>query len=209
MKKVMDKFKFSIKYNKKIIVFLSVLGIIALASGSIFTVMLNSSDKQLTVDYINNFMDNLSNNNLDYMSALQNGFSSYFIFIIMIWLLGISVIGIPVILFMYFSKIFVLGFSVSTIISNYGLKGCLLSFAYIFPHQIINVIIYTTLTLYALKVAGKILYSILKKQKLDFKLILHNYLFILLGSIIISILMILFEVYITPKFISIFLPLIK
>lgn len=209
MKKVLDKFKSGIKYNKKLIIFLSVLGIIALASGSIFTVMLNSSDKQLTIDYINNFMDNLSNNNLDYMLALQNGFSSYFTFIIVIWLLGISVIGIPIIVLMYFSKIFVLGFSVSAIISNYGLKGCLLSFAYIFPHQIINIVIYTLLTLYALKVAGKVLYSVIKRENIDFKLILHNYLFILLTSITISILMILFEVYLTPKFISIFLPLIK
>lgn len=209
MKKVMDKFKSSIKYNKKLIVFLVVLGIIALAAGSIFTVMLNSSDKELTLNYINNFMNNLSNNNLDYIGALKNGFISCLSFIIVIWLLGMSVIGIPIILFMYFSKIFVLGFSVSAIISNYGLKGCLLSFSYIFPHQIIKMIIYTILTLYALKVAGKILYYIIKKEKLDFKVILHNYLFVLLGTICVSILMILFEVYITPKFISLFLPLIK
>lgn len=209
MKKVMDKFKSNIKYNKKLIVFLIVLGIIALTSGSIFIVMLNSNDKQLTVDYINNFMNNLANNKLDYIGALQNGFLTYLSFIIIIWLLGMSVIGIPVILFMYFSKIFVLGFSISAIISNYGLKGCLLSLSYIFPHQIINIIIYTILTLYALKVAGKILYSIIKKEKLDFKVILHNYLYVLLGTICASILMILFEVYITPKFISIFLPLIK
>lgn len=209
MKKIMDKFKSNIKSNKKLIVFLVILGIIALVSGSIFTVMLNSSDKKLIANYISEFMNNLSNNNLDYIIALQNGFISYFSFIIIIWLLGMSVIGIPIILFMYFSKIFVLGFSVSAIISNYGLKGCLLSFSYIFPHQIINIIIYTILTLYALKVAGKTLYYIIKKEKLDFKHILHNYLFVLLGTIGVAVVMILFEVYITPKFISMFLPLIK
>ena len=42
----------------------------------------------------------------------------------------------------------------------------MISFSYIFPHQIINVIIYTILTLYSLKVAGKLLYSDIKKQKL-------------------------------------------
>ena len=209
MKKVMDKFKASIKYNKKIIIFLIVLGILALSAGSIFTVMLNADDKKLTVDYINNFVNNISNSNLDYISALQNGFSVSFSFSIIVWLLGISVIGMPIILFMYFSKIFVLGFSISAIIANYGLKGCLISFAYIFPHQIINVIVYTFLTLYALKVSGKILYSIINKEKIDFKIILHNYVYILLGSLAILILMILFEVYVTPKIITIFLPLIK
>lgn len=209
MKKVMDKFKISIKHNKKLIVFFVVLGIIALACGAVFTVMLNGSDKELTVNYINNFMDVLTNNELNYINALQNGITSILSFIIVIWLLGMSVIGIPVILFMYFSKIFVLGFSVSAIISNYGVKGCLLSFSYIFPHQIINIIVYTILTISALKVSAKTLYSVIKKTRLDFKLVLHNYLFILLGSTIISVLMILFEVYITPKFISIFLPIIQ
>lgn len=208
MKKFMDKLREIIKCNKKLIIFLVVVSIVALVFGSIFTVMLNSNDKQLITEYINNFMNNLSGNNLNYVGALKNGFASYLTFIIIIWLLGISVVGMPIILFMYFSKIFVLGFSISAIISNYGIKGCLLSFAYIFPHQIINLIVYTILTLYSLKVAGKIMYCIIKKQKLDFKIILHNYSYVLLGTIVSSILMILLEVYITPKFISIFLPLI-
>lgn len=209
MKKIMDKFKSSIKSNKKLIIFLIALGVIALIAGSVFTIMLNSSDKQLVSEYINNFINNLSNNQLDYKSALQNGIISYFSFIIVIWLLGISVIGIPVILFMYFSKIFVLGFSISSIIANYGFKGCLISLGYVFPHQIINMIVYSILTIASLKVAAKLLFSILKKEKLDFKVILNNYLYILLGSIVLGSLMVLFEVYLTPKIISIFLPLIK
>ena len=209
MKKIVDKIKLSIKYNKKIIIFLVTLGIIAIIAGSIFTIMLNSADKKITMDYINNFVSNISNGNLDYVSALYNGFSTSFSSAIITWLLGMSVIGIPVILFMYFSKIFVLGFSISAIISNYGFKGCLISFSYIFPHQIINIIVYTLLTLLALKVSGKILYSILKKEKLDFKTIMHNYFLILLICLGIFILTILFEVYITPKIISIFLSFLK
>lgn len=209
MKKVMDKFKSNIKYKKTLIIFLAIIGVIAIVAGSVFTVMLNNGDKELTLNYINNFMNNISSNKLDYLGALQNGFFNQFTFIIVIWLLGMSVIGIPVILFMYFSKIFVLGFSVSAIITNYGFKGCLISFSYIFPHQLINIIIYTVLTLSSIKVAGKILYSVLKKEKIDFKITLNNYLLTLIITLCISILMILFEVYITPKFISIFLPLIK
>ena len=209
MKKIMDKFKKSIKHNKKLIIFLVVLGLAGIVSGSVFIVMLNNDDKQLTANYINNFMTNLSMGTLDYISALKNGLINSFTYIISIWLLGLSSIGMPITLFMYFSKFFVLGFSISAIISNYGIKGCLLSFSYIFPHQIINIIICAFLVLYSLKVAGKIMICILRKQKLDFKIILHNYLQILLTTIVISVLMTLFEVYITPKLISVFLPLIK
>lgn len=209
MKAIMDKFKSKIQYNKKLIVFLIVLGIVALVSGSIFTIMLNNNDKELTINYINMFFNSLKSNNLDYLNAFQNGFFNYFSFILIVWLLGMSVIGIPIVLFMFFSKIFVLGFSVSAIITNYGLKGCLISFSYIFPHQIINILVYIILTLSSLKVSGKLLYSIVKKRKLDFKIILHDYLYILLISVIAAILMILYEVYIMPKFVNIFLPLIK
>ena len=209
MKKIMDKFKNYIRHNKKLVFFLIIVGIIAIAAGSIFTVILNKDDKTLTLNYISEFMNNVDSNNLNYISALKNGFLGQISYIIIIWLLGMSVIGIPVILIMYFSKLFVLGFSISAIISNYGLKGCLLSFSYIFPHQIINTLIYIILTIAALKVSGKLLYYVLKKGNIDFKLIFNNYLLILLGTFILAIPMILFEVYITPKFIAIFLPLIK
>jgi len=209
MKKIMDKFIYSIKHNKKLIWFLITIGIISIISGSVFTIMLNESDKELTLNYINNFMTKILNHDLDYTLALQNGFINQITFILGIWLLGMSVIGIPVILFMYFSKIFILGFSISAIITNYGFKGCLISLSYIFPHQLINMIVYTVLTLFSLKVAGKILYCVLKKGKLDFKIILQNYIFILTICLITISLTILFEVYITPKFISLFLPLVR
>lgn len=209
MKKIMDKLKQSSKRNKKIIIFLIVLGVIALVSGSIFNIMLNNTDKQLIIDYINNFISNISNNQLNYTSALKNGLISSISFIVIIWLLGMSVIGIPIILFMYFCKIFILGFSISSIISIYKLKGCLISFSYVFPHHIINLIMYTVLVLSALKVSSNILYAALKKDNVNFKTILHKYLYIFIISLVTVIIMTLFEVYITPRFIKIFLPLIN
>lgn len=209
MKKSMDKFISNVKHNKKLIYFLLVLSLISIVVGSIFTLMLNDNDKSLTMEYINNFIENISNKNLDYSQALQNGFVNQLTYILIVWLLGMSVIGMPVILFMYFSKVFILGFSISALVVNYGFKGCLISLAYIFPHQIVNIFVYTILTLYALKISGKILYCVFKKQKIDFKPIMHNYIYVLFLCLITSCLIILFEVYITPQLISIFLPLIK
>ena len=209
MKLKMDKLKISIKRNKKLLVFLIILGIIGIIVGSIFNIMLNESDKSLVSSYITNFFDNISNNTLDSVSALKNGFISEISYILIIWLLGISVIGIPIILFMYFSKFFILGFSISSIISNYGFKGCLLSVGYIFPHKIINIIIYTILTLFTLKVSGKILYTIIRREKLDFKIVLNKYLIILLMSMGVIILTTLFEVFITPIIIKLFMPIIS
>lgn len=209
MKIAMDKFKLRIKYNKKVLIFLIVLGIIALATGSIFSVMLNNSDKNLVATYIANFFDSINNNTINSTDALKNGLISACSYILIIWVMGISVIGIIITLFMYFTKVFILGFSISSIINNYGIKGCLLALSYIFPHEVINIIVYTILTMYTIKVSGKIIYAVLKKEKMDFKAIMNRYLLILGISILSIIVTTLFEVFLTPKLIKIVLPLIK
>ena len=209
MKKVTDKFKITIKHNKKVTFFLGIIAVIAIIFGSLFSVMLNESDKNLTLEYINNFFENIKNNNLNYILALKNGSISSLGFILIVWLLGVSIIVMPIVLFMYFSKFFVIGFSISSIIKGYGLKGCLLSFAYIFPHHIIYIIVYTILTVYSIKMSIKLISTIIKKDKIDFKPIINKYLLVLLLSVIIAVLTLLFEVFITPKFINLILLLVK
>lgn len=209
MKKAMDKLKLAIKDNKKTIFFLGIIAIVAIVFGSLFSVMLNESDKNLVSEYISSFFENIKNNNLNYTMALKNGSISSLSYILIVWLLGISIIGMPIVLFMYFSKFFVIGFSISSIIKGYGLKGCLLSFAYIFPHQIIYIIAYTMLSIYSIKMSTKLISTIIKKDKIDFKPIINKYLFVLLLSIITGLLALLFEVFVTPKFINIILPILK
>lgn len=209
MKKVKDKFKQTIIKNKKALIFLTIISIIAIIFGSLFSIILNEGDKNLVNDYINNFFNNIKDNNLNYVLALKNGSINTLSFIIIVWLLGISIIGLPIIIFMYFSKLFIVGFSISSIIKIYGLKGCLISFAYIFPHHILYIIVYTILTLYSIKLSIKILFSIIKKDKIDFKPIINKYIFLLLISIVVSFLALLFEVFITPKFINLILSIVK
>ena len=209
MKKVTDKFKLAIKSNKKIIFFLAIVALVAIIFGSLFSVILNESDKNLVSEYISNFFENIKNNNLNYVLALKNGGISILGFILIVWLLGISIIGMPIVLFMYFSKFFVIGFSISSIIKSYGLKGCLLSFGYVFPHQIIYIVAYTMLSIYSIKMSIKLISSIVKKDKIDFKPIINKYLFVLLLSILVTSLALLFEVFVTPKFINLILPILK
>ena len=66
----MDKLK--IKVDKKLFVFLLVLMIIGITMGSILVTILNSSDKNLTIEYINDFANNVKDNKLDYLFVLKN-----------------------------------------------------------------------------------------------------------------------------------------
>lgn len=209
MKKILDKLKDKIKLNKRMVIFLLGLMIIAIITGAVFATTLNKTDQALIKDYLAKFIQNIETNKLDYFEAFKSSFVSNTIFVLGIWLLGISVIGIPIMLFMYFSKAFILGFSVSNIIINYKLKGCLLSFLYIFPHHIINLFIFIFLVVYAFAFSAKIINAIFKRKSIDFKLIINKYLLVLLICFIGITITSLLEVFLTPNLIKLVLPFIK
>lgn len=209
MKKILDKIKSNIGTNKNMLIFLSIIGIIGIIIGTILNIALNQDDSKLVSEFLNNFIYNIQNNNLDYKGSFFNSLISNLGYIAFIWLLGISVIGLPITLFIFFTKTFVLGFSISSIIANYKLKGCLLALSYIFPHMIINIFVYIVLTMYSLSLSLKIFQTIIKKQTLDFKFIMHKYLKILLISIIIIVITSAIEVFITPILMKLAISVLK
>lgn len=209
MKKIVDKLKVKAKANKKMIIFLVSLMLAGILAGSIFVVILSKNDQNMLKEYLDTFITNIDTGKLDYINSLCSSLGANVIYVLVIWLLGISVIGIPVTLFMFFSKAFILGFSISSIIMNYQLKGCLVAFFYIFPHHVINMILYIVLMLYSLTVSLKIIKSMLKKEPFDFRKIVHKYSFILLLSIIGVMITTLMEIYVVPTILKEIVPILK
>lgn len=89
---------------------------------------------------------------------------------------------------------------------NYKVKGLLISLIYIFPHHIINILLYTILIIYSLALSVKLIYSIFKRKSIDFKPIINKYLYILLICIVGFCLTSLYEAFIMPKLINLILP---
>lgn len=202
----MDKLK--IKINKKIFVFLFVLMLMGIIAGSIFTTILNSSDKELVINHLNEFIDNINNNKLDYLFALKNNLITNISYVILIWLLGISVIGLPIIIIMFFTKCFILGFSVGAVLTTFKLKGILVSLVYVFPGQVISLLFLLLLMMYSMSFTFKMIYAILKKKSIDFKLIMNKYFKILLIVLSVIILMSLYDTYLMPRLIKLLIPFI-
>ncbi|MEG0026096.1 MAG: stage II sporulation protein M [Bacilli bacterium] len=209
MKKTMDKLINGLRINRKMLIFLISLALIGVIVGSIFVIILNNTDKTLIKDYLQTFLNNINDNKLNYLEALKNISISNYLYAGIIWLLGISIIGLPIIIFMYFMKCFMLGFTIASILINFKLKGIVLAFLYVFPHHIINLIIYTILLSYAITLSLKIIEAVLKKKSINFKLIVNKYLMILITSMILITLTNFFEIYITPILIKIILPFIN
>lgn len=167
--------KTKFKNNQKMILILLGITIIGIIAGSVFMTFITNEDKTLSAEYLKSFFDNIGNNKLDYIASLKNNFLSSFIYITIIFLLGISVIGVPIALIMYFAKSFTLGFTLSTIILNYGFKGILYTIIYIFPSHIIKLILFTMLVMYAIKVSSYLIYAIFNKLEINFKDIMNKY----------------------------------
>lgn len=206
--KIMDKLKIRIKLDKKIFLFLLILTIIGITAGAVFVSILNSSDQTLVVDHLNNFLSSIENNKLDCFLVLKNNLFSNISYILIIWLLGISVIGLPIIIFMFFSKTFILGFSIGAIISSFKAKGILFSIIYTFPGQVLSLLFILFLVMYAMSFSFKMIYVIFKKKTLDFKLIMNKYFKILLLVLIVIVLMSLYDTYLMPRLIKLLIPFI-
>ncbi|MBR1376295.1 MAG: stage II sporulation protein M [Bacilli bacterium] len=204
----MDKVKI-FKVNKKLSYCILIITIIAIVAGSLFLTILKDTDKTSIFDSLDLFINNINNNELSYGIALKSSLISNLLIIFLIWLLGISIIGIPVILFIYFIKAFALGLSISSLIAKFGMKGCIYALFYIFPHHIINLAIFAILSIYSIIYSFKLSESFFKKEQIDFKPIMDKHKYVLLLSILIVILTSLYGTYIMPYVFKIVLNFIK
>lgn len=195
----MDKLKKIFSVNKRVFVFLLGLMFIGVIFGSSLPIFLNNEDKVLVSEYLSNFVSQI-NNGYDSLFLFKNSLINNGIFAFLIWILGVSIIGIPIILFLFFFKSFVFGFSISSIIVNYGFKGILFSFSYIFPHQVINLCVYGVLTNYSLIFSIKLIGMIFKKVDFNIRGAFNRYFRIFIFCFLVLILSSLFESFISPLF---------
>lgn len=207
--KLMDKLKKELRCNKKGLLFLLGITIIGFIFGVIFITIINKSDKLLVKDYIISYIDNIKNNKIDFIDNFKNIFFSNFSFILIVWILGMSVIGIPINIFYYFINSFILGFSIASFILTYNIKGCIFSLIYIIPHSLINILIFTFLIYYTINFSLTLIFAIFKKKSINFKVIINKYIKVFLISFIIIILTSLYEAFIIPNIMNKLLFIVK
>ena len=203
--KILDMLRNKVKYSKKIMTFLTIIVIFGIISGSFLSVILNSQDKQLVTDNIKNFIESISFNNID---ILKNTLLVNILLIVSIWILGISVIGLIIVIILVFWKSFTLGFTISSFILTYNLKGLLLALIYIFPHLIINLLVIMYLGSYALKFSILIIKCMFSKVNLNLKKLMLSYSKVLLFSLIIIIITSLIEAFVTPYLLKLIVPIL-
>lgn len=206
MKKAMDKLKYEVKGNRKMYFFLFTIVIMGIICGAIFITVLNETDIKLVNSELTNFFNLIKNDQkLPILTSLKNSLISNYTYVFLVWFLGLSIIGIAIIILILFIKGFVMGFSVSAIIDTLGLNGIGTSIMYVFPHQIINLLILTILGFYGLSISASLAVAVFKKKTVSFKNMIARYVKLLIFSLIIVTMCSLFEVFIMPYLLKIFI----
>ena len=194
----MDKLFNIIKFDKKYVFFSLVIVILGILAGSFFIIALNNSDKTLVIEYIESFIENIKINKFNYINTLKNTLIINYLFIFIISIVGLTQFLCPINILLLFYKSFIIGFSLSSFILTYKIKGLLLSIIYIFPHLIINILLFSLLTAFTLKICTKMIKYIIKKKEINMRLYFNKYLYTILFILIIISISSLYESFVTP-----------
>jgi len=204
MNEAKNKVKNTLKEQKRIYLMVIILLIIGILLGIVFSIIIPKSDHTLVTESLNTFFKDIKNNHINYTNAIINSLIGNIGFTLLLWLVGISIIGIPIIGIILVMKGFIFGFSISAIIYTYHLKGIGKAFGYIFPHQLLTLFFSIFLGFYAIYFSKKLFNFLFLKKEINLKHSMKRYMQVLLisgaGMIISSII----EVFISPMIINLF-----
>ncbi|MFD0619392.1 stage II sporulation protein M [Paenibacillus sp. GCM10027629] len=121
-------------------VFVAVLFIVGVVFGALMVNALSLEQQQELSGYVGNFIHTMDGKNTQYAS--QTFWTSAFDnmkWVLLIWVLGLSVVGLPFILVLDFVKGVLIGFSVGLLAGQFAWKGVLFALVSIAPQNMIAI----------------------------------------------------------------------
>ena len=195
---------------KKKYLYLLIIVMVGIIVGIIFSNILSNDDSKLVYSKVTTFFNNIKNDvPINYFQNFINSLKNNYFYLIIIWILGLSIIGLIINNFILFFKSFILGFSIGSIINIYFYSGIILSFFYVFPAILINLFIFILMCYYANNCSLKLFDVLFRKKDYKFHDLIIKYLKILGVFFIILTISSLIETFIMPFFIKLFSFLIK
>lgn len=129
-----------LKENMTLYIFTVILFIMGVIFGSYIIYSLSLSQKQELLSIFNLFFSNIDTTNLlDSQVIFRQVLIDNLTYLAILWFLGLSIVGMPLIFVLIFTKGLIVGFTVSFLIFELNWQGLLFSFASIIPQNIIIV----------------------------------------------------------------------
>lgn len=166
----------------------------------IYTVKyMGDMERQDLINYFIGFKDNIKTINPDHTLILFETLKNTIPTIIIIWILGLTVVGIPVILILDLIKGFTLGFSLTLVFNSLGVGGLWFTVVGLLPQNIIYIPCIIIGSVLAMQLSLTKLRNKVNKQLYYSKGYFINYSISFIIIVLCMILGVLYEVYITPN----------
>ena len=198
------------KKNKYKYIFLITIVVLGFITGIVFSNILSYNDKKEISEIVKNYFLNIKNNEeVNYLSNFISTLGINFIYMILLFIFSLSIVGIILNPFILYFKSFITGFSVGIIISVYSFKGIIGGILYLFPHQVLNIIVYILLTYYGINLGIRLFKSIFLKKTFNSSEFMKKYFKILGLSSIVLLISSIYETFLADFIMKVFTFFIK
>ena len=154
-----------VRDHSSLYLFVVVLFFMGVIFGAIVVNSMNFSQKQDLLVYLNRFFGQVSQGQLaDSREIFFQSFFKHMRYALLMWVLGISIIGLPVILVLLFLKGVVVGFTVGFIVSQLSWKGFLLAFGTILPQNLVAIPAYIVIGALSVAFSMKMIRQLFAKK---------------------------------------------
>ncbi|WLR43811.1 stage II sporulation protein M [Bacillus carboniphilus] len=154
-----------LREKASIYLFVFVLLIMGVIFGAIIVNSMSISSREDLFSYLERFFGQIqSGQTAQGADLFKQSFIDNIKFIGLIWLLGISIIGLPIILIMLFLKGIVVGFTVGFLVNQMGWNGFLLSFVAVFPQNLLLIPLFLVTSVLAISFSLNVLKQLFTKN---------------------------------------------
>lgn len=138
-KRVQENILNHIKSNIGIYFLVLIFFAIGVAAGAFTVRAMDDVQKQSLIKYLQGFFQIFTSQKVNSMAVLSQSIKNNIQTVFVLWILGITVIGIPVTLLVIGIRGFIIGFTVGFLIDGLGMKGLLFTLLVILPQNLIIV----------------------------------------------------------------------
>ncbi len=190
-----------IQDHSSIYSFIIVLFVMGVIFGAVIVNSLSTLQKEDLFYYLSQFFGQVAEGEVEPSEQLLKlSFFHNVKFVGFMWVLGISIIGFPLILILLFLKGVVVGFSVGFLVNQMGWYGLLLSFVTLLPQNLIMIPVYLFMAAISISFSMKLIRRIFIRQGLSFQFMpaFTRYFLAYVGTIAVITIAACIEAYIAP-----------
>ena len=188
------------KYLKKnkLLKILIIITVIILFISIYLSAILDKTTKEEITNNIITLKNNIKTSKISNLSIFTKTLSNNLILTSTVWLLGISIIGIPIVLGIYLFKVLILSLELIFFIINIKYTNIFFIILYLLP-SILNILLYFILLYYSINYSLILIKVLFLKKEYKLKLITKRYIKIYLFVLILMIISSSIEVLLIPS----------